>query len=87
MTYDTIGDGAASERDDAHLQALCGQLCRTPDPPIVPVIHYPAAGADVIIGDLLRDRTLCFDDDEQARLAQRVAWGFADEPDGPQHSR
>lgn len=36
-----------------------------------------------MIGDLLRDRALCFDDDEQVQLAQRVDWGFADEPDGP----
>jgi hypothetical protein len=87
VTYDTIGNSAASECDDAQLQALCRQICRTPDPPIVPVIHYPAADADAMIGDLLRDRTLCFDDDEQAQLAQRVDWGFADEPDGPEHSR
>lgn len=83
MTYDTIGDGAVSEHDDAQLQALCRQLCRTPDPPIVPVIHYPCAGADAMIGDLLRDRARCFDDEEWAQLAQRLAWGFADEPDGP----
>lgn len=82
-TYDTIGDSAASERDDAQLQALCRQLCRTPDPPIVPVIHYPAADADAMIGDLLRDRALCFDDDEQTQLDQRLAWGFADAPDSP----
>lgn len=87
VSYDTIGDGAASERDDAQLQALCRQLCHTPDPPIVPVIHYPAADADAIIGDLLRDHALCFDDDERAQLAQRLDWDFADEPDGPEHSR
>jgi hypothetical protein len=46
------------------------------------VIHYPAADADAIVGDLLRDRALCFDDDEQTQLDQRLAWGFADEPDG-----
>lgn len=82
VSYDTIGDLAASERDHAELERLSASLCRTPDPPVVPVVHYPHAGANAIIGALLHYRDVCFDDDERAQLAQRVGWGFADGPDG-----
>jgi hypothetical protein len=83
LSYDTIGDALASERDDARLRALLQAICHCPDSPLVPVTHYPGPGAAAIIGDLLRDREECFDDEEIALVRQRAAWGFHDEPDGP----
>ncbi|MEI7642967.1 MAG: hypothetical protein WCJ55_01540 [Chloroflexales bacterium] len=83
LSYDTIGDAITSERDDARLRTLFMRICRCLDPPIVPITHYPGPGAAAIIGDLLRDREECFDDEEIDQLRQRAAWGFMDEPDGP----
>jgi hypothetical protein len=83
LSYDTIGDAVASVRDDLKLQALVGQICRCLDLPIVPVTHYPGPGADAIIGDLCRDRALCFDERERAEVALHRAWHFLQIPDGP----
>jgi hypothetical protein len=83
LSYDTIGDALASERDDARLRALLQAICHYTDPPLVPVTHYPGRGAAAIIGDLLRDREECFDDEEMALVQQRAAWGFHNEPNGP----
>lgn len=83
LSYDTIGDAIASERDDLRLRELFETICRCLDPPIVPITHYPGPGAETIIGDLLRDREECFDEREHAELAQRAAWDFIDAPDGP----
>ncbi|WP_129676609.1 hypothetical protein [Candidatus Chloroploca sp. Khr17] len=82
LSYDTMGNPLASERDDVRLTALLQTMGHGPDPPIVPIIHYPGPGAAAIIGDLLRDREDCFDDEERAQVRQRAAWGFHDEPDG-----
>lgn len=83
VSYDTIGNPRASARDDLDLQRLCAQLCRTPDPPVVPVAHYPDADAMTMIGTLLQDRDLSFDEPERAQAERRTAWDFVDEPDGP----
>jgi hypothetical protein len=83
LSYDTIGDALASERDEYRLSELLQTLCHYPDPPLVPVTHYPGPGAEAIVGDLLRDRELCFDDEEIAQMQQRASWAFLDAPDGP----
>lgn len=83
LSYDTMGNPLASERDDVRLTALLQTMGHGPDPPIVPVTHYPGPGAAAIIGDLVHDREDCFDDEERAQVRQRAAWGFYDEPDGP----
>jgi hypothetical protein len=72
LSYDTMGNPLASERDDARLGALLQTIGHGPDPPIVPITHYPGPGAAAIIGDLLRDREDCFDDEELAQVRQRA---------------
>lgn len=83
LSYDTIGNPFASQRDEQRLSRLLQSLCHSPDPPLVPVTHYPGPGAAVSIGELLRDRACCLDDEELAQARQRAAWVFLDGPDGP----